>query len=282
MVIDPIVAESLKDHRDGSGTSQHDRLVEFLAAARAAGWRVREADSKEALKRAFRPPTGGRPDVMYWLCHADPEMLQLGADRVSQTDLNNLLRGIKTGRATNGLVILNACRTAEPGGLGSFLKSFHDHNYCGIIATEERTLDTLANPFGLDLLRGFLGAGEPIGRLLRGLRRRNVPLGLLYGTYCPAHLAIRKPEVASESSTPDPLAAVALPTARPAASLATEAQAAPQRRTPAGGRCPRGSRTCRWAHTGRSIAPCSPAAMPMSSGSHCSWATPRRGPRASR
>ena len=112
---------------------------------------------------------------MYWLCHADPEKLSLGDDDITLKDLDNLLNEVPVGKTGVGLVILNACRTAEPGSLGSFLKSFHDRGYCGIIATEERTLDSFANPFGLGLLRGIHGREGTVASIATGLRRQSLP-----------------------------------------------------------------------------------------------------------
>ena len=61
---------------------------------------------------------------------------------------------------TGGLVFLNACRTAESGDLGSFLKTFHNAEFSGLIATEEQTLDSFANPFGLGVLEQFFTPGN--------------------------------------------------------------------------------------------------------------------------
>ena len=46
---------------------------------------------------------------------------------------------------------------------------FHDADFSGIIATEERTLDNLASPFGLEVMTAFLDRREPIGEVLRRL-----------------------------------------------------------------------------------------------------------------
>jgi tetratricopeptide (TPR) repeat protein len=223
LVIDPTVEGPLRDYTDPAGVSEYDHLAAFIEAALASGGRVRKVDSRDALKRALK---AGRPDVMYWLCHADPAMLWLGDDRITLTDLDNLLRtSLKVERNARGLVILNACQTAptDTEGLGSFLQSFHDRGYSGIVATEEQTLDTFANPFGLALLRGFLDEKQPIGPLLRRLRRNNVPLGLVYGTYCPSHLAIARPDAPAPAA--EALAAVALPADKPAVSLGIPAPA---------------------------------------------------------
>ncbi len=149
------------------------------------------ATSREQLRKALKK----RPHLIYWLGHADPTHLALGDDKVSLADLGNFLRDSgDDGLATSGgLVFLNACQTAKSPdkGLGSFLKAFHDADFSGIIATEERTLDNVACPFGLEVMRAFLDQHEPIGEVLRRLRSRYAPLGLLYGTYCPPDLQIR-------------------------------------------------------------------------------------------
>ena len=66
-----------------------------------------------------------------------------------------------------------------------------------MIATEQQTVDTFANPLGLDFLEAFLDHGEPVGRVLQRLRGR-VPLGLLYATYCPPHLRKSPPAPAAD------------------------------------------------------------------------------------
>jgi hypothetical protein len=189
LVIDPVVRDDLARHVSEAGVSQQTRLLEFVAACEKS--RSRVATSREQLRKALKK----RPHQIYWLGHADPTHLALGDDRVSLADLGNFLRDSSDeGPATSGgLVFLNACQTAESPdkGLGSFLKAFHDADFSGIIATEERTLDNVACPFGLEVMTAFLDQHEPIGEVVRRLRSRYAPLGLLYGTYCPPDLQIR-------------------------------------------------------------------------------------------
>jgi hypothetical protein len=172
LVVDRAVREALpEDHRR--------RLQEF---AEAHGLPILE--SREQLTRAFAER---RPDLMYWLCHADPTALVLGDDNVTPDDLVEICSG-----GVGGLAFLNACRTAEPDQRGSFMEALYDVGLSGLVGTEEQTLDTFANQFGLDFLQAFLREGEPIGALLQRLRCR-VPLGLLYATCCPPHLRVSGP-----------------------------------------------------------------------------------------
>jgi CHAT domain len=154
LVIDPVVRDDLARHVSDSGVSQQTRLLEFVAACEQS--RARVATSREQLRKALKK----RPHLIYWLGHADPTHLALGDDRVSLADLGNFLRDSSDeGPVTSGgLVFLNACQTARSPdkGLGSFLKAFHDADFSGIIATEERTLDNVACPFGLDVMTAFL------------------------------------------------------------------------------------------------------------------------------
>src|SRR5262249_34710866 len=65
-------------------------------------------------------------------------------------------------------------------------------------------------------LEGFLERGEPTGKLLRRLRQQGLPLGLLYGAYCPPHIHVRRP--ADQSAQPVQVAPVsesAQPLGRP-------------------------------------------------------------------
>ena len=52
------------------------------------------------------------------------------------------------------LAFLNACQTAEAGSGGSFLDVLHSFGFTGAIATEQQTIDTFANEFGLAFLQG--------------------------------------------------------------------------------------------------------------------------------
>jgi WD40 repeat protein len=173
--------------RRGLPEDQRARLDAF-ARGRAGGPVPQVVESRAGLEAALEE---GRPDLLFFLCHATPEALELGDDRVSPADLAELLQGA-LGARYGGLAFLNACRTAEEGQLGSFLGALHEEGFSGVIATEHQTIDTFALPFGLDFLEAFLDTGEPVGPLLQRLRAKGVPLGLLYGAYCPPGLFVRK------------------------------------------------------------------------------------------
>ena len=184
IVLDPVVLDGLGTYADKDGLTQRDRLERFLSSQGLA-----PVTSSAALAKALKQD---RPHVIYWLGHADPNALHLGPERIDQTALRNVLRNMKrTPGQTGGLVFLNACRTAESGDLGSFLKTFHNAEFSGLIGTEEQTLDSFANPFGLGVLERFFMPGTSIGGILRGLRQSHGPLGLLYGAYCPPDLHVR-------------------------------------------------------------------------------------------
>src|SRR5262249_47477745 len=94
----------------------------------------------------------------------------------------------------------NACQTAEvpaDPAAGSFLDRLYEVRVSGVIATEQQTIDTFASPFGLDFLEAFLDEGKAVGEVLQRLRCR-VPLGLLYGTYCPPNLQKAGPPAAAD------------------------------------------------------------------------------------
>ena len=170
MVIDPVVLEGLGTYADPLGHTQRDRLEKFLSSRG-----LEPVTSSAALAKALKQD---RPHVIYWLGHADPDALHLGTEKIDQTALRNVLRNMKRNPGqTGGLVFLNACRTAESGGLGSFLKTFHNAEFSGLIGTEEQTLDSFANPFGLGVLEQFFTPGTAIGGILRGLRQSHGPSG---------------------------------------------------------------------------------------------------------
>ena len=187
VVIDPVVLDDLGSYGDKDGPTQCDRLKRFLCRQG-----LTPVTSAAALAKALKQQ---RPHVIYWLGHADPDALHLGAERIDQTALRNMLRNMKrVPGQTGGLVFLNACRTAESGDLGSFLKTFHNAEFSGLIATEEQTLDSFANPFGQGVLERLFTPGTSIGGVLRDLRQSHGPLGLVYGAYCPPDLHVRLEE----------------------------------------------------------------------------------------
>ena len=184
VVVDPKVFDDLRDYTQADGTTQRDRLERFLD-----GHGLVPVTSLDGLTEAL---VAQRPHIIYWLGHAKPEALYLGRDPVDQSTLRYLLNEMKREPdQSGGLVFLNCCRTAEPSDLGSFLKTFHDFDFSGLIATEEQTIDSFANPFGLEVLEQFLVPGTAIGGTLHTLRQSHGPLGLLYGAYCPPDLHVR-------------------------------------------------------------------------------------------
>jgi formylglycine-generating enzyme required for sulfatase activity len=164
----------------GLPAEQQQRLVEF-----ASQHSIQIAHTKEELQTAI---AAARPDVLYWLSHASPEALVLAGEEISPRHLRKLLRQ-DDDENFGGLAFLNACQTAEGNVGGSFFEALHNVGFAGMIGTEHQTVDTFAHPLGLDFLEAFLDRGEPVGAALRELRAR-VPLGLLYGTYCPPDIRV--------------------------------------------------------------------------------------------
>lgn len=185
--------------RDGLPDDQKARLLGL-----AERCKLPMVNTRAELLEALRP---GRPDLIYWLCHADPTALILDDEPIGPSDLLEMLRGDDDDDRLGGIAFLNACQTAESTVEGSFLDALHEVGLSGIIATEQQTVDTFANPLGLDFLEAFLERGEAIGTLMQGLRGR-VPLGLLYGTYCPPN--IRVAGRSTDKETPSAMAISAL------------------------------------------------------------------------
>jgi WD40 repeat protein len=183
LVIDPAI-------RDGLPDDQKARLQALVAKH---GMPV--VESKSSLVEVLRQ---GRPDLIYWLCHADPTALILGDEPIGPNDLLDMLRGDDDEDRLGGIAFLNACQTAESSADGCFLDALQEVGLSGIIATEQQTVDTFANPLGIDFLEAFLERGEAIGTLMQGLRAR-VPLGLLYGSYCPPNIRVAGRSAGKES-----------------------------------------------------------------------------------
>jgi hypothetical protein len=174
--------------RDGLPEEQQERLAAFLERHE-----LKAIHTKDELKVATKTQ---RPDVLYWLSHAQPDALILSDEAVSPRDLRKLLKPCdEEDLGFGGLAFLNACQTAEGSREeGSFFEAFHSVGFAGMIGTEQQTIDQFANPFGLDFLEAFLDRGESVGAALRPLRAR-VPLGLLYGTYCPPGIHVTQGSV---------------------------------------------------------------------------------------
>ena len=191
VVVDPTVHKDLN-------VEQKQRLDQFLAEAGLTA-----VGSMDELEAALEE---GYPRLLYWLGHATPEYLMLGDKRIAPGDLRNLLRSFDDRVRPEGmLAFLNACQTAEAGSGGSFLDVLHSFGFTGAIATEQQTIDTFANEFGLAFLQGFLREGKPLGELLHGLRLQSAPLGLLYGAHCPPEIRVRRLGDAADIPAPLPI-----------------------------------------------------------------------------
>jgi formylglycine-generating enzyme required for sulfatase activity len=173
LVVDPEIRDRLPE-------DQQQRLADFTA--RQGVQIVHNIDEFQAAIATRRP------DLLYWLSHANADALVLAGDEISPRKLRGLLSQ-NNGNNIGGLAFLNACQTAERGTGGSFFEAFHKVGFAGMIGTEQRTIDTFAHSLGLDFLEAFLERGEPAGAVMRQLRCR-VPLGLLYGTYCPPGIRV--------------------------------------------------------------------------------------------
>lgn len=180
VVTDPFVIDNLPDEARG--------LAELC---QSQGWPL--ARSRADLAAALG---GGRPDLLYWLGHTqtDPFGLVLGEDVITPDDLRALLESdpfAEAGEVFGGVAFLNACGTAQAAPSGSFQDALHPLGLSGLIATEQTTIDTFAAPLGREFLRAFAVGGEELGAVMRAMRGR-VPLGLIYGSYCPPVLRVRR------------------------------------------------------------------------------------------
>ncbi len=162
--------------------------------------RVEFVCSVEDLKRRL---VKGRPPIIYWLSHAQPDALYLDGEPVRLSDLDKwLMRGSNAAdqpAVFRGLAILNACGTATNAELTSYLETFQRYEYSGILATEAEVLNTFAVPYGQELLRSLL-QGALVGPRTRELRSvpEHLPLSLLYGTYCPPTFRIDVPSIQNQ------------------------------------------------------------------------------------
>ena len=267
VVVDPTVHDGLIDE-------QKKRLDQFLAESCLTA-----VGSMDELEAALEE---GYPRLLYWLGHATPEYLKLGDERIAPGDLRNLLRSFDDRERPEGmLAFLNACQTAEAGAGGSFLDVLHSFGFTGAIATEQQTIDTFANEFGLAFLKGFLHEGKPLGELLHGLRlaRRRwacsmAPTARLRSGSGPTTAATpsrrRCPSMKAGPSPASPWARLRREGDGSAAAIAACSRGRPRRRRTLCLLYPT-NLTARWRSTTGRIAPCSPAATPTSYGSPRRW-----------
>ena len=87
-------------------------------------------DCREDLERELGEQ---RPDLLYWLSHAEPAALVLGGEEINAGHLLQLLR--KPGMLS-GLAFLNCCGTAVESDTGSFLDTLRNVGFSGLIGTE--------------------------------------------------------------------------------------------------------------------------------------------------
>lgn len=174
------------------------------------------------LKRYVRK--NGLPNLLYWLSHAKPDSLYLEFpedesgnrkpyQEVKLYDLEQILSIEQEDDAEDSerprtpqrklIAFLNGCQTSESSEQGSFLRSFTRFDQVsGLISTEQETLDAFAHQFGMKFLSAFFLERKPVGSIMRDLRRETLPLGLLYGTYCPPAIRLAEPR---KSMTPAPI-----------------------------------------------------------------------------
>lgn len=182
--------------RDALPPEQKQRLDGFLTE-----FGLSVASSIDELEASLEE---GYPRLLYWMGHATPEYLQLGDERIAPGDLRSLLDSFSNRERPEGmLAFLNACQTAEAGSGGSFLDVLHTFGFTGAIATEQQTIDTFANEFGLAFLSGFLREGKPLGELLHSLRLERAPLGLIYGAHCPPEIRVKSSDEVIASVPPE-------------------------------------------------------------------------------
>ena len=178
LVVDPSI-------HDGLPPEQQEQLANFVKSHD-----LRIVRTKDELVAAAKSKP---PELVYWLSHATPSALVLGDEEITPRLLRRILRRDDSSDSPQlgGLAFLNACQTVESAEAGSFFDALHSLGFSGMVGTEHQTVDTFANPLGLTFLEEFLIQGQPIGQVMRSLRA-HVPLGLLYGTYCPPDIRVHQ------------------------------------------------------------------------------------------
>ncbi|MBI1325729.1 hypothetical protein GC170_21415, partial [bacterium] len=185
-------------HQDTNTKVEFEDLLQRIDALRdpdsPAGKIVHLMHDMASLE-SFIEERNQTPDVLYWLSHAKPDSLFLeflDGREGEEVTVDRLASTFAAAENPKRLVaFLNGCQTAEASIKGSFLNAFRKFDFCdGLIATERETLDVFAHRFGMEFLESFFIRQLPLGRILHNLRRSSLPLGLLYGTYCPPNIRI--------------------------------------------------------------------------------------------
>lgn len=125
--------------------------------------------------------------LLYFLGHADEKSISLNFEQLLLGDIMLAL-----GRRSPRILIafINGCVTATGDPEGGWLDAMSANGCVGFIGTEAPVPDVFALRFGHDFLNSFLTQRQTILATMDDLRRRHLPLSLLYSTNCWSTLQI--------------------------------------------------------------------------------------------
>ena len=184
------------------GVQEH--RAEFGAMAQSGILQLAYADVKAEVLALLQR---GDQHLYYFYCHGEEDnqktfQLKVGASGspgvIGITELQREWQD-DWSRPPRPLVVLNACDSIAlvPEKIQGFLEMFRKLGATGVIGTEITVWTDLAQPFGLGVVRAFLG-GQSIGEAFldarRDLLRRFNPLGLVYTYHAPATLHLHDPD----------------------------------------------------------------------------------------
>lgn len=137
---------------------------------------------------------GAATGLLYFYCHANATMLELGEEEhVESYELRNALGSVIRDTNTSGcLLMMNGCSTAVGDPKGDFMDAASMEGLCGFVGTETDVPDRFALRFSLALVDLLFRQELTLSEAMLRLYRSHFPLSLVYGLY--AHPDFRMPK----------------------------------------------------------------------------------------
>lgn len=155
--------------------------------------------SRDQLQNHW-PKVADRDGLLYFFGHANGTSVAFG--RKDPITLGDFERNFKGRREQALLIFLNGCRTARGGERLGWLDVTSNAGFRGFIGTEADIPRLFALRFGLAFVAAYLRGGASVLATMDALRRRHLPLSLLYSVNCQATLRIDPPHARATAIDP--------------------------------------------------------------------------------
>ena len=180
LVIDPV--DPPRPARGPAGAARRAGRV-----ATACRWSAAASELAEALAE-------GRPDLLYWLCHADPDGPDPGR-RADQPERPARICSASDGDEPARRPGLPQRLPDRRGGPTRVASSTRSTRWASAASSPPSSRRSTPSPtrFGLDFLEAFLDSGEPIGPLLQTAAAPACRWACSTATYCPPGIRVARP-----------------------------------------------------------------------------------------